>query len=186
MLAKIKSLVTLACIGALIIAVVVHKEDIIAIPGEIITAENKQPEKSDLLIPLLGNSYSRSKATARLFHQGVANEILFGNVKSGVLEELNLAVNDGNTTEKLLTHWGVPRDSINHISELIVTSTKDEAKVYLDYLTKKRPEIKSITIVTDWYHTTRAKWIFDHLNAARFKIQVAVATTKKKSAKTMV
>jgi hypothetical protein len=58
---------------------------------------------------------------------------------------------------------GVPREKILVLTDCAVDSTLDEARCYFEFLKTQAEAPKRVTLVTSFYHSSRAFWIFDHI-----------------------
>ena len=165
-----------AIVVVLLLGLALFWQPLLKLPGQLITRDDGGPEKADVVILLLGSSYSRSKHAASLYHEGKADRILFGRVEKTEMERLGFSLNDAETSRKVLAHFDVPESVVDYREDIVVTSTRDEAKAYLDLLAQETPRPKSVLVVTDWYHTSRAHWIFEQVNEGRFAIETSAAT----------
>ncbi len=111
----------------------------------------------DALVILGGGIDSRPQAAAALYHAGVAPIILYMNVKLAPAQQLGIFPAEAETTRRLLLSNNVPETALTSIGTN-VASTFDEACAVRDWAATHHPE--SIEIVTDIFHTRRARWVF--------------------------
>ena len=131
---------------------------------------NQPVVKTSAIVVLGGGIENRPFAAARLFHQGVAPRILFMDVKLDPAEELGVCPSEEDQTRQILLRNNVPESAMVAIGTN-VASTYDESRAVLAWATQNGAS--SILIVTDPFHTRRARWIFRHeFQAAPVKIYV--------------
>jgi len=109
---------------------------------------------------LLGDrSGVRARRALAAWRAGLAPVIAFGaDEKTGLVAE-GFAPNDAEVHVAFLKANSVPDAAIVALP-CIVASTKDEAECFRD-LVAKAPQTTSVYVVTSWYHTSRAGWMFD-------------------------
>jgi uncharacterized SAM-binding protein YcdF (DUF218 family) len=120
-------------------------------------AVNTPAVHTDALVVLGGGVDSRPAAAARLYHAGVAPFILYMNVKLTPTERLGILPAEAEITRRLLLSNNVPGTALVSIGTN-VASTFDEACAVRDWATQHH--FRSIEIVTDVFHTRRARWVF--------------------------
>lgn len=82
------------------------------------------------------------------------------------------------THKKFLIDGGVSEASIV-IPDCLNASTFDEAVCLRRYITKEFPDVDSIVVITSWYHSKRAKWIFEKVfNDTGIKIKSLTAQSE--------
>lgn len=120
-------------------------------------AVNDPACKVDAIVVLGGGEDTRPAAAASLYRAGVAPLILFMNVKPTAAEKMGIGLTEAEVTRRLLLSNGVPESAIQNIGTN-VASTFDEACAVREW--SVRPGMTSIEIVTDVFHTRRARWVF--------------------------
>ena len=120
-------------------------------------AINNPATHVDALVILGGGIDSRPEAAANLYHDGVAPWILYMNVKLAPAQRLGIIPDEAEITRRLLLSNNVPETAMESIGAN-VASTFDEACAVRDWAVRHHP--KSIEIVTDIFHTRRARWVF--------------------------
>jgi uncharacterized SAM-binding protein YcdF (DUF218 family) len=106
------------------------------------------PVQADFIVVLGGSSSYRNPETLRLFQQQMASRVIVG----GCGEDLTSSM------EYFAAH-GVPEDALFSIDN--ADSTWHEAGLVFALLRSK--DARSALIVTDGYHTRRAKATYEHL-----------------------
>lgn len=130
--------------------------------GNYLIASDKL-ERVDAIVILSGGENDRIPEAARLYQEGYSDTVILTDTGWSVFPDLEketkgIDPNVIKTTE--LTEMGVPISNII-LPETIVNSTAGEAEAVLD--TMLRQGMGSAMIVTDPYHTRRAKIIFDNI-----------------------
>lgn len=115
--------------------------------------------KADAIVILGGGLENRPFAAAKLFHEGIAPKVLYMNVRLGPAEELGVGLSERETTRQILLSNNVPASAMVAVGTN-VASTFDESRAVRAWA--KQTGATSILIVTDWFHTRRARWIFRH------------------------
>ena len=71
---------------------------------------------------------------------------------------------------------GVPPANLRVIDNCGVDSTLDEARCFFGFLSKQGPLPERVTLVTSFYHSARAYWIFSHIfhKIGKTKTQLAM------------
>jgi uncharacterized SAM-binding protein YcdF (DUF218 family) len=62
-----------------------------------------------------------------------------------------------------LARHGVPANAMIHLKSCLTTSTFDESRCLHRYLSESHEKPPVIWVVTSWYHSSRAGWIFDQV-----------------------
>lgn len=138
-------------------------------------AINNPAPHVDALVILGGGIDSRPEAAAKLYHDGVAPWILYMNVKLAPAQRLGIIPDEAEITRRLLLSNNVPETAIESIGTN-VASTFDEACAVRDWAARHHP--KSIEIVTDIFHTRRARWVFSkELAGTRLEIHLCGVPT---------
>jgi uncharacterized SAM-binding protein YcdF (DUF218 family) len=121
-----------------------------------------QPQKSDIIVLLMGSGPDRMLGAVDLYKQGYADEIV---MVRNMVRGYDLVVSQGvkiphNTdiVREVAVQLGVPAEKITVIPGDAL-STQDEAVQVREYL-KNEPDIDSLIIVTSKSHSGRAKKIF--------------------------
>lgn len=118
---------------------------------------NDPVTKADAIVVLGGGLEYRPSAAARLFHDGVAPQILYTDVRPKPAEEMGITPRQEELTRRILLSDNVPATDMTLIGTN-VASTYDESCALRAWIEKSGA--KSIVIVTEPFHTRRARWIF--------------------------
>jgi uncharacterized SAM-binding protein YcdF (DUF218 family) len=119
---------------------------------------NEPVAKADAIVVLGGGVDTRPFAAAKLYHAGVAPLILYMNVKLTPAEKIGIVLPEKEETRRILLSEGVPAGAILAIGTN-VASTYDESFAVRAW--ESRSGAKSMVIVTDVFHTRRARWVFE-------------------------
>ena len=121
-----------------------------------------EPQRSDLIVVLMGSGPDRMLGAVDLYKQGYADEIVMvRNMVRGydlVVSQGVKIPHDSDTAREVAVQLGVPVAKVN-ILPGDALSTQDEAIQVREYL-KSRKDIDSLIIVTSKSHSGRAKKIF--------------------------
>jgi uncharacterized SAM-binding protein YcdF (DUF218 family) len=115
------------------------------------------PQRADYAMILTGDENTRPFAAAALVQAGWARQALASHVKNlpGMADDDELCCNE--TIRRVMLRQGVPPDKFITLPGA-ATTTFDEAQVLAAFL-ESHPDAK-VLIVTNHYHTRRARWIF--------------------------
>jgi uncharacterized SAM-binding protein YcdF (DUF218 family) len=119
---------------------------------------NDPVAKADAIVVLGGGVDTRPFAAAKLYHDGVAPVILYMNVRPTPAEKLGIGMSEAEETRRILLSNNIPGSALEPIGTN-VASTYDESCAVRAW--ESRSGAKSIVIVTDVFHTRRARWIFE-------------------------
>jgi uncharacterized SAM-binding protein YcdF (DUF218 family) len=113
--------------------------------------------KADAIVILGGGVENRPFTAAKLFHEGVAPQILYMNVRLSPAAELGVIPSEREQTHQILSSNGVPETAMTSLGNG-VGNTYDESRAVRDWVEKSGA--KSIIIPTDPFHTRRVRWVF--------------------------
>jgi uncharacterized SAM-binding protein YcdF (DUF218 family) len=115
------------------------------------------PTKADALVVLGGGVQYRPFAAARLYKKGLAPKILIMDIKLGATDEMGLTQPQKDLTRRLLLHQGVPENAIEMVGRT-VSNTAEESVGVFDWA--QQHGARNLIVVTEIFHTRRARWIF--------------------------
>lgn len=118
---------------------------------------NDPMTKADVIVVLGGGFETRPFEAARLLRQGLASRILLMNPKPSEASKLGLVPTEANLDRAMLLKKSVP-DSCIVIAPEIVASTYEESGAVGDWA--RTNAIHNLIVVTDIFHTRRARWLF--------------------------
>jgi uncharacterized SAM-binding protein YcdF (DUF218 family) len=118
---------------------------------------NEPVAKADAIVILGGGLENRPFAAAKLFHDGVAPQILYMDVRLSPAEEMGVTLPEKEQTRRILLSNNVPEMAMTLIGTN-VASTYDESLAVRAWIEKSGA--KTIIIPTDLFHTRRVRWIF--------------------------
>ena len=112
---------------------------------------------------LLGDaSGMRSETAANLVLSDRSNQIIFAREADSGFSKLGLIPNSSDLQREYLIKLGVPESKITYLKDCNVASTLDEARCLQTYI-KTQGTIRDIYLVTSWFHTSRASWLFSRV-----------------------
>lgn len=158
-------LLALTVIMAFIGVLFVLKEQILGFLGErLVRDDRKDWRPGEFIVVLMGDlTSSRAYAGYETWRVDpnqtivVMEENKFGFFKSGMMPPPSAA------HQRYFESQGIPSSKIKVIDTCAVDSTLDEAQCFFDYLEKNNLSPKRLTLVTSFYHSSRAYWIFSHV-----------------------
>jgi len=139
----------------------------------LIVDDELQP--ADIIFVLSGDVDSRPFYAADLFKQGLAPQIMMFQAADSPAVELGLFPNRTDVAIEILKELGVPAENIKQLAfGGGATSTRDEARFLGRYV--EEHNVTRVILVTNAFHTRRAKWIFDkELSGSGVTVEIAAA-----------
>lgn len=115
------------------------------------------PTKVDSVLVLNGDPETRPFVAAAIYQAGLTPQILVTTASPTPASEDGLILPEHEIIKQVLHHRGVPTQAI-HILPGEISSTIDEARVLAKFL-DAHPN-QTVAIVTNRFHTRRARWVF--------------------------
>lgn len=118
---------------------------------------------SDAIVLLMGDvTAARANTALELYKANAARQILFCEEAPSDYELEQVRPSAAQVTKAYLEKKSVPSSALTVVDGCAVTSTKEEALCIRSYLAKtgKLQPGSKLLIVTSWYHTSRALWLF--------------------------
>ena len=126
--------------------------------------------KADAIVVLGGGMETRPFEAARLYHLGLAPMILLTATQPAPSEQLGANPPETEIARQILMRKEVPGTAIA-VAPGCVNSTYDEAIAVRTWA--KTNHIKRLIVVTDVFHTRRARWVFrKELGPAGIQVEV--------------
>jgi uncharacterized SAM-binding protein YcdF (DUF218 family) len=132
--------------------------------GDYLIIQDK-PKKVDMIVTSSGAEY-RTDFAIELYKQGLASKLFF----TGGYSEKNQRI-EAEWSRRLALDAGAPDDAVI-IDTSEVISTYQEALRLRSYLDAHTETITTIMIVTDPYHTRRAKWAYKTVFGDQIKVRM--------------
>ncbi|MEC8624128.1 MAG: ElyC/SanA/YdcF family protein [Bdellovibrionota bacterium] len=151
-------------------ALFLFRNDLLQLPAKLIEKRSALSEKGQVGIILMGGFYDRSVQMAKLYKKKWVKKIIYAEAEIGKAEALGIGLSQGQMVDKMLDHLEVPKEDRIFIQKTRNTSTFDEAKVLLLAIKERFPNAKKVILVTSWYHSSRAEWIFKKVNSFGIEI----------------
>lgn len=131
---------------------------------------------ADAILILAGSSSTRAAKAIELLESNYSNRVLLTSPKELALKYRDITQSDSKITEKILKFKSIEYEKIPSIKDG-ATSTFDEAYDFVALL--NREKIEHLILVTDSFHSRRAKFAFDKIlklhNIENVKVEVASA-----------
>lgn len=115
---------------------------------------------SDVAVLLLGDFIGRGERASEVLRNGMAPRVFWGRTESGEAEKRGYVKNEADFAEDILMKSGLSIDQMIKEDSCHNGSTIDEAWCLHRFFEKHPPFPKKIALVTSWFHTRRARWIF--------------------------
>lgn len=132
--------------------------------GDYLIIQDK-PKKVDMIVTSSGAEY-RTDYAIELYKQGFSSKLFF----TGGYSEKNQRI-EAEWSRRLALDAGAPDDAVI-IDTSDVVSTYQEALRLRSYLDAHPDMISTIMIVTDPYHTRRAKWAYKTVFGNQLKVRM--------------
>lgn len=130
-------------------------------PARILVRNDRPAAGAPYLVLLMGDSStSRADKTLELLRNGTAERVLMAREGPFGFIEAGLAQSSVDVHVAYLVQQGISRERII-VEDCATTSTVDEARCLLRYLETQGPLPERVPIVTSWYHSRRAGWLFE-------------------------
>ena len=133
--------------------------------GDYLVVEDKL-QHTDLIAAVSGPEY-RIVYAAELYTRGLGDSVFF----TGGFSEENQRI-EASWSKYVATTHGVPPEAIE-TDDTAVLSTHDEAVLLKKYIDEHADTIKTVTVVTDPYHSRRARWIYQKVLGNQVKVYMA-------------
>jgi uncharacterized SAM-binding protein YcdF (DUF218 family) len=133
-------------------------------PATLLVRDDIPAKKAPFVVLMMGHVTDRTPHAAKLYFNGWADKILFAEAEYSEAVKLGFEMPDGQATYQYLQRLGVPAKDIIFLRETRNTSSFDEARLLLGYVAAAEPADQRLILVTSWYHSSRAHWIFERMN----------------------
>lgn len=118
--------------------------------------------KADAILVLSGDLWPRLSKAAELFRQGTAPEIhLTPGTEFTEIDRLFPQCNESVLAKTLAARLKIPMGALLLHAEKEITSTRTEAAFYARWFKDQKAKYQTVVIVTTWFHTARARWVFE-------------------------
>jgi len=124
-------------------------------------------KKVDAIVVMAGARHERLPTAAELYRQGVAPKILLANdgVKGPWSDKYQKNLYLVEWARESLMQMGVPEDAIVLLDFTKSGSFYDALNTRNYVLADSHPAVRSLLVVTSFYHTRRSLWAFNHVFA---------------------
>lgn len=123
-------------------------------------------QKADMIATVSGPEY-RILYAVELYKKGLGTTLFY----TGGYSEKNERI-EASWSERIAIENGVPEEHIV-IDGTAVYTTYDEAELLKRYIETYAPDTQSVIVVTDPYHSRRAKWIYQLVMGESIQVSVA-------------
>lgn len=128
--------------------------------GRVLEAKNQGVVSNEFGVILLGGFIDRGETAAEEVRAGRIRKLVWGRVKADKAERLGYVSNESEYLERLLLKQGIASRYFIKLDSCENSSTRDEAECAYIWFRDHPPFPARLTIVTSWFHTRRARWIF--------------------------
>lgn len=151
---------------AVIVALIILKRDsLLGSVGELLVKSDRDHwQAGDYIVVLMGDlTGSRAKTAFDLWRANQNQTILMMEEKKYGFVKMGLMMPPSAIHRAFFEKSGVPADKLLSLNHCAVDSTLDEATCFYRFLQQKAPQVSRVSLVTSFYHTSRASWIFEHV-----------------------
>lgn len=146
-----------------------------SLPAQILVENDHPRAGADAIVLLMGDAEDRAGHAADLLRDGYADRIVFVETEQDKLQKAGIKSREGqNVYEYLTKTLKVPAAKISFDNSSKVTSTHEEIQALLKVLDANN--FNRIVLVTSWYHSSRAAWIFRKVLAEQRSTKIQVAS----------
>jgi len=146
------------------------RNDFLQLPAKLIEKRAVLKEKGQVGIILMGGFYDRSIQMAKLYQEQWVKKVIYAEAELGKAKTMGIGLSQGQMVDLMFNNLGIPQKDRIFLSETRNTSTFEEAKSLLMAVKKYFPEAKKVILVTSWYHSSRAEWVFEKVNSFGLEI----------------
>ena len=133
--------------------------------GALVQEVRPCPPTVEAVLLLMGDPRLRPRVAADFLRSHPEATLLLARPEDDDAAAFHLVPNEADLTVQLLTAYGMDRGRIQVVDGATRT-TKDEAKTLRDAVVQRSPRPSQVALVTSWFHTRRALWIFSRAFAA--------------------
>ena len=152
--------------------------------GSALVRDDAMLHRPDLVFIMMGDDGQRTKRAFEVFKSSKATQIMLATCEPHAFGGLGVGHRSSDLAQQYLIKLGLSPEHLTVLPD-VVTSTIDEVEALGRYL-DAHPEILSVVLVSNWYHTSRIGWVVHNFLAEQIHrgLQVAVvsAPTRKGSA----
>jgi uncharacterized SAM-binding protein YcdF (DUF218 family) len=117
---------------------------------------------TNAVISLMGEPFYRPKAAAEVINKGLGKHLIMVECEPTKYELEGFVPSESEIAKSEAIKAGLVDNQIFVLKEYgRITSTVEEAVALKKHFVRNPPEHSRIIVVTSWYHTSRAGWIFD-------------------------
>lgn len=133
----------------------------LTLPAAILVQDDAPFGAVDAIVPLMGDrSGQRADRVMDLWNAAVAPRVVIVPEEPQPFSFMGLEPTGDAVHATLLKARGIPSEAIVLVPECIAASTRDEAMCLRAWIETAAPAVRHVVIVTSWYHTKRARWLF--------------------------
>ena len=138
------------------------------IPAQVLCVCEEPSGGYDAIIVMMGDHRARRvEAAAKYYQLGHSRKIHIVQPEAGLYEQYGMMPGEAVLAKNLIRRLGVPEADVlvfQGKDGLRATSSFEEAQIHLDHLLaggeNQTVAPRRVLIVTEWFHTSRARWIF--------------------------
>jgi uncharacterized SAM-binding protein YcdF (DUF218 family) len=143
---------------------IVFRDEFLALPGWILVRnELPFPSTRNILVLMGDSSARRAKTAFEIWKKYPQAKIIVIREKPEGFVALGLADGRDDIHLTYFLKAGVPESSLYDLKDCLTTSTYDEAQCLKANLFRFTADSPEFVVVTDWFHSSRAGWLFDHV-----------------------
>jgi len=159
----VRRFVVAMCVAAVAIAMLfLLRAPLMQLVGNILVRDDTPREPAPFIVLLMGDgSHTRALKACDLYKAHLGRKIIFADEHSDGLAGEGFMTSLTQATEEYLQSCGVSPTDLIRLRSCDAGSTWNEAHCVRDFLLGRDiAERSKIILVTSWYHTSRAGWLF--------------------------
>ena len=130
--------------------------------GVVLSANDQPSKNADAVVVLMGDASSRPLFAAKLVLEKFAPRLVYVKSDISAYESAGLISPEWELVERLALKAGLDPAALDFVKDQgRITSTIEEAQALRRHFKAKSPPVERVILVTSWYHSHRAQWIFE-------------------------
>lgn len=134
---------------------------------------------SDIFLLMGDQTPGRADAALAALQRGLGHRIILAEAEPSGFQNIGVAPGFARVHADYYARRGLADEALVVIPGCSNGSTLAEARCFLEFLQQSADQLpKRIVVVTSWYHSSRAGWLFEHvMKPAGIRVDVVAAST---------